>query len=48
MARSPDGIVEAIESLVHPRVIAVQCHPEEMAACDPVSQSLFRQFVAWL
>lgn len=48
VARSPDGIVEAVESNVHPRVIAVQCHPEEMAVCDPVSQKLFHQFVSWL
>ena len=48
VARSADGIVEAVESPVHPYLIALQCHPEELAVCDPVSQSLFRQFVAWL
>ena len=48
VARSADGIVEAVESALHPRMIAVQCHPEELAVCDPVSQSLFRQFVDWL
>jgi putative glutamine amidotransferase len=48
VARAPDGVVEAVESDAHPRIIAVQCHPEEMAACDPKSQALFRQFAAWL
>jgi putative glutamine amidotransferase len=48
VARAPDGVVEAVESEAHPRLIAVQCHPEEMAGCDPVSRSLFRQFVEWL
>ena len=48
VARSPDGIVEAVESAVHTRLIAVQCHPEEMALCDPIAQSLFRQFTSWL
>ena len=48
VARSADGVVEAVESAAHPRVIAVQCHPEELAVCDPVSQALFKQFVAWL
>src|SRR5207248_623774 len=48
VARSADGTVEAVESSEHPRIIAVQCHPEEMAVCDPASQAMFRQFVAWL
>ena len=48
VARAPDSIVEAVESDEHPLLIAVQCHPEEMAVCDPVSQSLFRRFVSWL
>ncbi len=47
-ARSADGVIEALESDVHPRVIAVQCHPEETAIHDAKSQALFRQFVAWL
>lgn len=48
VARAADGVVEAVESSVHPHIIAVQCHPEEMAVCDPGSQALFRQFAAWL
>jgi len=48
VGRSPDGVVEAVESNSHPRLIAVQCHPEETAVCDPVSQALFRQFIEWL
>ena len=48
VARSADGIVEAVESDDHPYLIALQCHPEEMAACDAASRSLFRQFVEWL
>jgi len=48
VARARDGIVEAVESDEHPLLIALQCHPEEMAVCDPVSQALFRRFVSWL
>ncbi len=48
VARAPDGIVEAVESDEHPLLIALQCHPEEMAVSDPVSQALFRRFVSWL
>ncbi len=48
VARSADGVIEAVESESHPRMLAMQCHPEELAICDSVSQLLFRQFVAWL
>ena len=48
VGRSIDGVVEALECDAYPHLIAVQCHPEETAICDPVSQSLFRQFVEWL
>jgi len=48
VGRAPDGIIEAVESGDHPLLIAVQCHPEEMAVCDPKAQALFRQFASWL
>jgi putative glutamine amidotransferase len=48
VGRSADGVVEALESDAHPHLLAVQCHPEEMALCDPISLALFQQFVAWL
>lgn len=44
-ARSPDGIVEAIEAPGHPFAIGVQWHPECMAARDAQQQALFDAFV---
>jgi gamma-glutamyl-gamma-aminobutyrate hydrolase PuuD len=42
-AISPDGVIEGLES-VDGRVVAVQCHPEELTAHDWASE-LFRLFV---
>ena len=44
-ARAPDGIVEAVEVLDHPFALAVQWHPEELAAEDAQAQALFNAFV---
>ena len=41
---SPDGLPEAVESADGAWVLAVQWHPENLAA-DPVSQRLFSDFV---
>lgn len=45
-ARSPDGVVEAIELVGDAWVVGVQWHPEDTAATDPVQQRLFDAFVA--
>lgn len=42
--RSPDGVIEALESADHRFLITVQWHPEEIADLDWV-QRLFRAFV---
>ncbi len=44
VARSPDGIIEAMEREGHPWMIAVQWHPER-APDDPPQQALFRSFI---
>ena len=45
-ARSSDGIMEAIESRMHPFVLGVQWHPEAMAvAGDQPSIKLFQAFI---
>jgi putative glutamine amidotransferase len=52
-ARSPDGLVEAIEldvgptedPTVEPWIVGVQWHPEETASTDPAQQSLFDALV---
>lgn len=46
VARAPDGIIEAVESTELPSLVAVQWHPEETAASDPVQQRLFDSLVA--
>ncbi|RYM05008.1 gamma-glutamyl-gamma-aminobutyrate hydrolase family protein [Sporolactobacillus sp. THM7-7] len=44
-AFAPDGVVEALEHIENDRILAVQWHPESMAAGgDPLMQYLFRQF----
>lgn len=40
-ARAPDRVVEAVEVKDHPFAIAVQWHPEELAAGDAGAQRLF-------
>jgi putative glutamine amidotransferase len=42
-AISPDGVIEGLES-VDGRIVAVQCHPEELTAHDWAGE-LFRAFV---
>ena len=42
-ASAPDGIIEAVESSVHPFVIGVQWHPESLT--DKYSYLLFRSFI---
>ena len=44
-ARGEDGTVEGIES-ADGLVVAVQCHPEELAADLPWARTLFERFVA--
>lgn len=41
IARAPDGIVEAIELVDRPELVAVQWHPELTAENDPNQQRLF-------
>lgn len=46
IARSPDGIVEAVEPAEHRGfLVAIQWHPEKMPARDPLSRRLFRAFL---
>lgn len=44
-ARGEDGTVEGVES-EDGLVVAVQCHPEELAADHPWARQLFERFVA--
>lgn len=44
-ARSPDGIVEALELESHPFCIALQWHPEHLSQRRPDQQKLFHAFV---
>ncbi len=44
-AHAPDGIVEAVERPGEPFVLAVQFHPERLAAREPMFQRLFDAFV---
>jgi putative glutamine amidotransferase len=46
VARAPDGIVEALELPDHPRLVAVQWHPEMSAERDATQQRLFDWLVA--
>jgi putative glutamine amidotransferase len=43
VARSGDGVVEAVEDAAHPFYVGVQWHPEEMLA-EASAQALFRRF----
>ncbi|HEV7730866.1 MAG TPA: gamma-glutamyl-gamma-aminobutyrate hydrolase family protein [Candidatus Binatia bacterium] len=45
VAWSPDGVVEAIESEVHPFVVGVQWHPELEALSNPRPLRLFEALV---
>ncbi len=44
-AVSCDGVIEAIESIVHPYAIGVQFHPERMYENNPPIFALFTSFV---
>jgi len=44
-ARSPDGVIEAVELPGHSWLLAVQWHPERSAASDPDQQVLFDTLV---
>ena len=44
MAKSEDGIIEALEHNIHPWMISVLWHPE-MSPEDPNHQNIFRAFV---
>ena len=45
VGRAPDGCIEALDMDDYPWLVAVQWHPEEAAASDPVQQRLFDQLV---
>ncbi len=47
VANSDDGVIEAIESLNYPHVIAVQWHPETVADKDETQRKLFDTLVDW-
>ena len=42
-AVAPDGVIEAVET-AEPWMLAVQWHPENLAAADPASRRLFEDF----
>ncbi len=44
VARSLDGVIEAIEKKDHPFFIGIQWHPETLLSYDIVSQKLFQSF----
>ncbi len=44
---SPDGVIEAIESKLYPKLISVQWHPEYNASESPIQQRLFEVLVEW-
>jgi len=45
IARAPDGVVEGMEHPAQPFLVAVQWHPENLAADHEPSQGLFRGFI---
>ncbi|MCL4303279.1 MAG: gamma-glutamyl-gamma-aminobutyrate hydrolase family protein [Anaerolineae bacterium] len=45
VAFAPDGTIEAVEMPNHPWLIAVQWHPESLAATDPAHQKIFDALV---
>ncbi len=45
VALAADGTIEALEMPDHPWLIAVQWHPESLAASDPAHQRIFDSLV---
>lgn len=45
-AKSPDGIIEGIESRRHRFVVGLQWHPEALAPTDRCQQRILRSFIA--
>ncbi|MCK6624955.1 MAG: gamma-glutamyl-gamma-aminobutyrate hydrolase family protein [Anaerolineae bacterium] len=45
VAFAPDGTIEAVEMPDHPWLVAVQWHPESMAAGDSIQQRIFDALV---
>jgi putative glutamine amidotransferase len=45
VAFAPDGTIEAVEMPNHPWLVAVQWHPESLAAADPAHQRIFDALV---
>ena len=45
VARAADGTVEAVVGTHEPNIVAVQWHPEDTSAADPVQQQVFDAFV---
>jgi putative glutamine amidotransferase len=43
-AVAPDGVIEAVEGRGTPWLVAVQWHPENLAAGDPASRRIFEEF----
>jgi putative glutamine amidotransferase len=48
VARSSDGVIEAIEHPDHPLLVAVQWHPEHTVDKDPHQRKLFEALIASL
>jgi putative glutamine amidotransferase len=46
VARAADGLIEGLEHPAHPFLVAVQWHPENLAAGHAPSKGLFEGFVA--
>ena len=46
VAWAPDGVIEAVESLEHPWLLAVQFHPEDLVGFHDPSRRLLEAFVA--
>jgi putative glutamine amidotransferase len=46
VARAADGLIEGLEHPTHPFLVAVQWHPENLAAGHAPSKGLFEGFVA--
>lgn len=45
-AVAPDGIIEAVESTVHPFVLGIQWHPELLLQTMPLHLGIYRGFIS--